>query len=320
MRVPAPRWRLFVLTIVACLAVAVGGFVTSTATALSPTAPTAMVITSISGDTVPWGGTAPSGAPSALVQAGGNFTMHVEFSASGAPASFSNDTTLSISAPSGTLSPSTYVVPKGSTSADITSSLSVAANSVLVTLKVTSGPAKGLSTLASQTPVFDVVSRYKVDSSNSGTTGIGGDSADTCATATFDSPVCGILLLPSGANTSVVMSLGACDKTYDRCGSTRGAVVQALANLTGLYSPTSPATLIVKCDKSLCGTGAIQNVKLNYSLSGNGTIDQVAAACPAKNTLGTAPACIDYVQSKRDGSGDTHLYLLFDQDMRTSVG
>jgi hypothetical protein len=168
--------------------------------------------------------------------------------------------------------------------------------------------------------VFDVVSRYKVDSSNSGTTGIGGDSADTCANATFDSPVCGILLLPSGANTSVVMSLGACDKTYARCGSTRGAVVQALANLTGLYSPTSPATLIVKCDKSLCGTGPIQNVKLNYSLSGNGTIDQVAGACPAKNTLGTAPACIDYVQSKRDGSGDTHLYLLFDQDMRTSVG
>jgi hypothetical protein len=30
--------------------------------------------------------------------------------------------------------------------------------------------------------------------------------------------------------------------------------------------------------------------------------------------------CVDYVQSKRDGSGDTHLYLLTDRDMRTGIG
>ena len=29
---------------------------------------------------------------------------------------------------------------------------------------------------------------------------------------------------------------------------------------------------------------------------------------------------MDYVQSKRDGSGDTHLYLLLTRDARVSVG
>ena len=86
------------------------------------------------------------------------------------------------------------------------------------------------------------------------------------------------------------------------------------------YSETSPATLVVKCDKSLCGTGAIQGLTVNYSLSGNGALID-AAPCPAKNTM-AAPGvpCVDYVQSKRDGSGDTLLYLLTDRDLRGGIG
>jgi hypothetical protein len=30
--------------------------------------------------------------------------------------------------------------------------------------------------------------------------------------------------------------------------------------------------------------------------------------------------CVDYVQSKRDGSGDTHLFLLTDRDLRGGIG
>ena len=68
-----------------------------------------------------------------------------------------------------------------------------------------------------------------------------------------------------------------------------------------------------------CGGGSIQNVKLSFSL-GDNTALGLAAACPAKNTIGAdQDACVDYVQSKRDNSGDTHLYLLFDHDMRTST-
>ena len=42
---------------------------------------------------------------------------------------------------------------------------------------------------------------------------------------------------------------------------------------------------------------------------------------PRKNTIGADQvACVDYVQSKRDGSGDTYLYLLLTRDARVSVG
>jgi hypothetical protein len=335
--VPAPRWRLIVLALVGCLVVAVGGFVTTTATAVGPTAPVKMVLTGITSDVTAPAGT-PSGAvPYVLVQAGGAFTVHVSFyDSSNAPASFSNDTTLSITSNRGALSPGTGVALKGATSADLTTSLATAANQVSVTVKVASGPSRGLSATSSdgspgfvfidgtQIPDqrFDVVSELHgpVTVGPGGFAGIGGDD-DSCTNATKANPVCGILTLPFGASSSVVLSLGACDATYTACGSTKGAVVQALADLSGLgYTKTSPATLVVKCDKALCGGGAIQNVHLEFSLGGNTPLG-IAAACPAKNTIGPdQSACVDYVQSKRDGSGDTHLYLLFDQDMRTSVG
>jgi hypothetical protein len=100
--------------------------------------------------------------------------------------------------------------------------------------------------------------------------------------------------------------------------------VQTLADLgTGvnqLYSKTSPATILMKCDKSLCGSGAIQSKTLSFSPNGNDGL-RPAPACPAKLTIGgDQTACVDYVQSKRDGSGDTYLYLLFTEDARVSVG
>jgi hypothetical protein len=344
MRVPAPRWRLFVLTVVGCLAVAVGGFVTSTATAVSPTAPVKMILTSISsGVTAPTG--TPTGAvPRVLVQASGTattppanslFTVQVNFyDALGNPASFSKDTALSISTPSGTLTTSTGVAPAGADHATITTSLATPANQVSLTVVagskktgLTASSSDGTAAFTfidgSQIPDqrFDVLSELHEPTpvGAGGTTAIGGDD-DSCTNATSTRPVCGILSLPLGASSDVVMSLGACDATYAACGSNKGAVVQALADLGPGYTLTSPATLIVKCDKALCGGGAIQNVHLEFSLLGNDSLHQ-AESCPAKNTLGAGQdACVDYVQSKRDGSGDTYLYLLFDQDMRTSVG
>lgn len=336
------------LVLVGCLSVGIGGLVTGNATAVSPAAPTQMILTSISsGVTAPIG--TPTGAvPRVLVQASGTaatppanslFTVQVNFYDSlGNPASFSKDTPLSISTPSGALTSSTGVAPSGADHASIATSLVTPANQVSVT--VLAGSKKtGLTASSSdgsaafkfidgtQIPDqrFDVLSELHAPTTigpDGGTTGIGGDSADTCANATASNPVCGILTLPFGSTSDVVLSLGACDASYAQCGSAKGAVVQVLANLSDpRYTASSPATLVVKCDKSLCGTGAIQKVHLNFTLSGNGNLDQSALACPAKNTLGPDQVpCVDYVQSKRDGSGDTHLYLLFDQDMRTSVG
>jgi hypothetical protein len=322
--VPAPRWRLFVLALVGCVAAALGGLlVTSTATANSPTAPVKIVIDSVTSSVLPPGGTPGGAVPYVLVKAGDSFSVSVSFyDASGNPASFNNDTTLAITSNRGTLTPSTGVAPGGATSATLTTSLATAANQVSLTVAVAGGKlARTVTPGTSRSDqLFDVLTDLRFENSTTDfQQGIGGDS--NCTIATKAAPVCGIVILPDGAASSqVLLSLGACDSTYAACGSNKGSVVQALANLTGLYSKTSPATLLIKCDKSLCGGGAIQNVPVNFSLGGNAPL-QPASACPAKGTIGDdQDACVDYVQSKRDGSGDSYLYLLFAQDLRGGIG
>jgi hypothetical protein len=126
-------------------------------------------------------------------------------------------------------------------------------------------------------------------------------------------------VLPEKPASDVFFSTGLCSKAY-KC-DTNGALVQTLFADGGAYGQYNPATLIVKCDKSLCGTGPIRNVKLYYSLVGNGALDQTPVDCPAKNTLpADLTPCIDWVQTKRDGAGDSHLYLLFSKDLRGGIG
>lgn len=336
---PVRRWRVLVLGVLGCLTIAVGGFVTTSANAVSSTAPVRMVLTGItSGNTAP--GVPGTAVPNVLVQAGGAFTVHVAFyDASGNPAAVNNNTTLVISSASGTLSPSTFKVSPAAASADLVTSLGTAVNQVTLTVKVKGGPADGLSATSSDGSAaftfidgsripdqrFDVLSELRPPKAvgTAGSAGIGGDDG-ACTNATQANPVCGVLMLPFGASSPVVLGLGACDATYAACGSNKGAVVEALADLGPGYTVTAPATLVVKCDKTLCGGGAISSTHLSFSLLGNGGLS-LAPPCPAKNTLptdasGNGVPCVDYVQSKRDNSGDTILYLLFDQDMRTSVG
>ena len=92
--------------------------------------------------------------------------------------------------------------------------------------------------------------------------------------------------------------------------------VQALAAVVGA-DRTNPATIIMKCDKTLCGGGAIKSKRLTVTLTPGGP-DVEAPDCPAKGTVGPAPLtfCVDYVQSTRDNAGDTILYLLFVQDAK----
>lgn len=328
--VPAPRRRRFALLLVGCLAAAVSGFaIGGTAAASSPTTPTSMTITQISSAYAAPANTPDGSAPAVLVKAAETFTVRVEFFIGTEPASFNSDTSLKITSTAGTLSSTTGVAPAGQTFAVLDTSIATPVNRVGLTVTVAKGPAKGLST---GTPTdewrFDVLSDIQIKPATvdaAFTDGIGGDTA--CADATPTAPVCGIVVLPRGAGPSVLLSVGACDDggSYAPCyvgpKKTGGAVVQALfAQPADPYSTTSPLTVIVKCDKTLCGTGSIQGLTVTYSLGGDASL-VAAGPCPAKNTMAAAGTpCVDYVQSKRDGSGDTHLYLLFDQDMRTSVG
>jgi hypothetical protein len=268
----------------------------------------------------------PDGAiPTVLVAVGDQIFVDVSFQdATGAPAAFNSDTTLSITSNQGTPSPSTAVVSKGATTARLTTSLAAAANQVSLTVKVASGRSARTVTPGTSTDaqLFDVMSQLRLENSARDVhfqQGIGGRA--NCTEATREDPVCGIVILPRGSvSEQVLLSLGACDSLYAGCGSSRGSLVQTLADLTGLYTDTSPATLLMRCDKSLCGSGSIQSKTLSYSLLGKGAL-QTAPACPAKGTVGAEQeACVDYVQSKRDGSGDTYLYLLFTKDARVSFG
>ena len=59
---------------------------------------------------------------------------------------------------------------------------------------------------------------------------------------------------------------------------------------------------------------------MNFSADGNDALTAARGrALPRTPSGRERRACVDYVQSNRDGSGDTHLYVLFGQDARVSV-
>jgi hypothetical protein len=325
------RNRRVVLLIVGCVAAAMGGFtLAGNAGADSPTAPTSMVITDVSSATSPPTGLPPGSAPRVLVKAGDPISVTVAFYIGTTPTSFGSDTSLKITSTAGTPSPASVVAPADAQSVTFTTSVATVANRVGLTVTVAKGPSKGLTTgTPNAAQRFDVLSDLQFRSAPAGaafTDGIGGDDGH-CGNATRSYPVCGVVVLPNGAacvgdgcSAPILLSTGACDTTYAKCGSTSGVVIQTLFNDGGLYSRTDPAALIVKCDKSLCGGGAIQGVRLNFSPLGDAALES-APDCPAKGIVGPdQTACVDYVQSKRDNSGDSILYLLFGRDMRGSVG
>ena len=148
-----------------------------------------------------------------------------------------------------------------------------------------------------------------------------------CAAPTAAVPNCGQLLLPNGASGHVTLSVGSCDGLGPcrTAGDTEALVVTAIANLKDsagnpLYNRTSPATVVLGCDKDLCRelANGVPKIPVLYTLNNTGTLDKVAPECPAKGVLGEGQeACVDYVQSSRQ-QGDLYLYLLFAADIRCS--
>jgi hypothetical protein len=142
-----------------------------------------------------------------------------------------------------------------------------------------------------------------------------------CAAPTPEVPSCGYLLLPNGAHELVTLSILSCDGVA-ACrtnGDTTALIVQALADLGDLYSNEAPATLIVACDKVLCGQNGVPHLPLLYDLENTPSTDlKPAPLCPAKGVLGEdQEACYDDVQSSRH-DGDLYSYLLFKVDVRCS--
>ena len=339
----APRRRLALL-FVGCLVATLGLAVVNPASAGKPSGgggttlptPTQVVILSMASDftrsadfPAPGDGTVP--VPTVVVAAFGTIRVSVELrDANGDLAAFKKDTALRVTSSVGIVGETSGTAFKGESTAFVDTRVTEPINQVA--LSVSAGSGTSLLT-SSPSVTFDVLSLIKPNLTASSKAafeeGIGGNSS--CVSAEPLTPVCGIVRLPRGSGTNVLLSVGACDVVkesvpryapcYEGPKGPGGAVVQTLFTQPSIpYTTGSPATIILKCDKTLCGTGPIQRLTVLFSLSGNTPLT-APDACPAKGTMATAgKPCVDYVQSKRDGSGDTHLFLLTDRDIRTGIG
>lgn len=271
---------------------------------------------------------APPGAPGAavpdvLVQQGDPFQVTVRLRSSyGYPASFDHATTIDLTATGpGQLDPSSVTMPAHHSSATFTVSYSTFANGVTVSATPETGGYGGYGESTQLTVVpsdlFDVLKSLRIVPSQAGVSLTAAAGDGDCTRTTASQPVCGLAVLPNGASTGVLLSLGACT-TSTGC-QDDSLVVQLIANLTtgsgDLYTRQHPATLVIRCAKSLCGHQGVRHVKLAASSSATGDLS-VVPACHRKGVVNAgAPFCTDYRQSHRN-HGDTLVYLLFVKDIR----
>lgn len=336
-----------VMFVITALITALTSVLVGSATARPQPAPVRIQIDTITGMAAP-SGVPTEAVPTTIVEASERrdvpaaeeiFTIQVSFwGADGQPASFPVNTRFTITSSQGKVRVLGVDILAGLTAGQLTATMTAPVNRVAVTVddvaprKKAAGVASDTSTAAQ---LFDVVGGIRVVPSQRGvdqTAGIGGEDG-SCREATRAVPVCGVLMLPRGAvSSTILLSTGACDAVYTKCrtapNAAPGAVVQVLADLDfettsgvlqNLYTRTAPATIVVKCDYSLCRGGALKKLRLNYSLQGNDALVGVPD-CPGKSTIGKAQdACTDYVQSKRKRA-DTWLYFLFFKDARVSMG
>ena len=198
--------------------------------------------------------------------------------------------------------------------------LNLAPAALGVQLTVTATARKPAADLGLDSVVFEVV-KDPVTKSLGGAAFVSRSGPAVPCMATVSNPTCIDVVLPNGVTGDVFFSTGVCGP---QTGCGRGSeVLQVLANLDGmdkepLYYRETPATLIAKCDKSLCKGVGVPNTSLQVNLAPTGALT-TSPACLSKGVMtGPHGHCVDYVQSKRDGSGDTYLYLLITRDARTS--
>jgi hypothetical protein len=134
---------------------------------------------------------------------------------------------------------------------------------------------------------------------------------------TSEQPTCGHLVT-TGANGPVVMSVGSCEDAGSclTVGGTRALVVTVNADIQ--HSPGEYSTVILSCDKVLCGGTGVPKLSVIYTFDNNGDLTERAPACPSKNNIGNFEVCVDYVQSMRS-DGDLYLVVLLDHDWRGSM-
>ena len=311
------------LRIVLACAVLVGATIAAAVPAggAAPPAPTGISAVA-STDNSTLGGAVPA----VLVAAGGPFTLTVTLAPAGA--TFNTDTKLSLTPslasgahPGGSLSPASIVMPGGVNSAPFSVSYSAVDNGVQVTASVAKATGKSSLVTPGTTAPFDVLKTVDIFPSSDPSLSVGRGVGDADCTQDTTESECGVVILPNGISSQDgALSLGACTSDL---GCTAGSqVVQFIADLANDYSPTNPATLIIRCSKELCHGKGVASYTLKVSFSATGPLNLVSAPCTTKGVALDAAGntfCTDYVRSHRDNAGDLLLNLLFVHDVRGSI-
>ena len=329
-----PRWALVLLTALAAAAILPAtGALAARPGGTSPVAtPDNITMTLQGGLVLP----KASGSPDVLISQSDTFTAVVTFRAgtAGVPYSEKTSTDVRITRPDGSLL-GIATVPAGEPSGTVSGLRLNAANGVTLTARAVGRKA---STLKEGTVgPFDVVTTAKSVTQSPDLTLLVNAAGSSACTATPSTPTCVDVLLPKGAGSDIFFSTGPCTDGVG-CATDKRTVLQVLADLRPdpsatpesgpRYTATSPATLIVRCDKTLCGGGSIRSHPLLVNLdppypngaAGPRALLKASPACGGKGFMdGPDGHCVDYVQSRRDGTGDTYLYLLITRDARMSI-
>lgn len=303
--------------VAAVTALAVSPVLVGPAVAASTPTPDLVTVSTVTGDAVmsPVTGDAK---PRVITAVGHTVNVTVSLWSSGSapvPAAFKKDTTIALTSGGQTVT-STFVA--GATSQSFTTApFTTAVNQTTVTVSFPGLNGRNGVPPASSPTQFDVLHFVSTDSAGAGySRNVGKNGEDCGGTVDADHPYCATVLLPNGGG-DIVIGTGACDDTaYTACDASSSFVLELLADLSG-YSATSPATVILSCDKVYCGNGSIKRNVPSFTTSGNGDLSALPP-CPAKGQALATGACVDYVQSTRDNAGDTHLWVLFARDARMS--
>lgn len=254
--------------------------------------------------------------PGVLAAAGTPFEVEVSLWNGTTPASNPTDTAVTLSAPGpGQLGGLQGVIPAGASTVKIATSYSTATAALQVTARAVNKKSV-LTAITASFPIDLALSLLdgQSDALKNGTAGADGSA---CTTVDPAHPMCGLLSLPGGAVGQVALSLGLCP-VAETC-RPGGLVTQFIADMTGLYTRTSPAQMTIVCDKSLCGQGGVPQYRVLWSQAATGALT-TTPTCPAKGIIGADQEfCVDTVSSKRDNAGDLRLVVLFLKDVRGTI-
>lgn len=281
-------------------------------------APTSITVTARTepGIAAQLAGVPAASLPAVLAAVATPFVIDVSLWNGTTPATYPTATSVSLTAPGpGQLGTTQATIPAGVSSVTIVTSYS----SPTAALTVTGLAVNKKSAFTASTAPFpiDLVLNLLDGASAALKDGTAGADGSACATVDAAHPMCGVLSLPNGAAGQVALSLGVCP-TGQVCRD-GGLVTQFIADMTDLYTRSSPAQMTIVCDKSVCGEGGVPAYRALWSQAATGDL-LTTPVCPAKGLIGADQEfCTDTVASKRDNAGDLRLVILFLKDVRGTI-